>query len=479
KTASFRIQSDDPNSPLDLPAAGTGVTGVIRLTGDLNFGTVARGTSAARAVDIENIGEGFLHVSAWSMTGDSRFIVDEATPGSPIEIAPGSKITIHVRFSPLAADGPGTHTATLHVTNDTPGNTDATKDATGDVGVPQTAVSSASLDFGGVPVDNRTTPHVRDLIVTVFNQASCNFCDVTVSGMAITGPQASDFTLVAPPTFPYTIGAGNHLDVTVRFNPQDAGPRSATLTISSNDPASPSIVVALSGSGLIPGIATPHDTTVAGTLYFPPTVYSPVCVSPCGTTLTEPYQNNGAAELIVDSIAFTGSPAFSGPPATTPPSRFAPNSGGSEPILFNPTAAARKLTGVMTITDSMGPSPTAAPVTRQVALCGEGVGRGFRVLAVNAAGTPYAQLKSLKLISHGFRNNVNTNLKNLNLTTLNPPTVCRQVQFQYENQNLPDTTRAGSQGAYYDLTITVGNKAKTISFTLGINEFKEIVMTIP
>jgi hypothetical protein len=82
-------------------------------------------------------------------------------------------------------------------------------------------------------------------------------------------------------------------------------------------------------------------------------------------------------------------------------------------------------------------------------------------------------------MSHGFRNNVNENLKNVNLTTINPPTVCQQVRFQYENQNLPDTTRAGNQGAYYDLTITVGNKAKTISFTLGINEFKEIVMTIP
>ena len=139
KTATFRIQSDDPNSPTDLPASGTGVTGVIRLTGNLNFGTVARGTSSARPVDIENIGEGFLHVSAWSMTGDSRFTIDEASPGSPIEIAPGSKITIHVRFLPLATDGPGTHTATLHVTNDTPGNTDATKVATGDVGVPRPA----------------------------------------------------------------------------------------------------------------------------------------------------------------------------------------------------------------------------------------------------------------------------------------------------------------------------------------------------
>ena len=142
--------------------------------------------------------------------------------------------------------------------NDTPGNTDATKNATGQVGVPQTDVSSSSLDFGGVPVDNRTAPHFRDLIATIVNQASCNFCDVNITNLAITGPQASDFSLVSPPALPYAIGAGSHLDLTVRFNPRDEGLREATLTITTVDPAHPSIVVDLSGTGLIPGITTPH-----------------------------------------------------------------------------------------------------------------------------------------------------------------------------------------------------------------------------
>ena len=49
-------------------------------------------------------------------------------------------------------------------------------------------------------------------------------------------------------------------------------------------------------------------------------------------------------------------------------------------------------------------------ITRSVALCGESVGRGFRVVAVNAAGNPVSTVKAFKLTSFGFRKSVNTNL---------------------------------------------------------------------
>jgi hypothetical protein len=485
-TATFTIASDDPNTPkYDIPASGTGVSGNIRLSGDLNFGTVPRGTSQARAVTIENTGEGFLKVTDWHMTGDSTFTIDEAspTPASPLQINPGESATIHVRFSPPANSDDHLREADLHVLSDDPDTPDATLHASGRAGVPGTTVSTGSVDFHRVPVDNRTQPHVADQIVTIYNQSSCDGCDAHVSA-AIAGPNASDFTLVNPPAFPYKLGAGNHLDLTVRFNPSSVGTKTATLTITSDDPdpGDQSVAVALTGEGTLAGISTPHNDVLqpdagANPLIFPPTVYDPVCAGVCGTTLTERYTNNGIAELIVDAITFAGAAAFSGPAATSPPSRFAPNDGAPEPVTFRPTGgAARRLTGTMTITDNVDGEGL---VQRKVAFCGESVGRGFRVKAVDANGNPFTQLKSLKLQSHGFHSNINENLKNLTLTTLNPPTTCQQVQFQYENQNLPDTARAGNQGAYYDLTITVGNQSKTMSFTLDINEFKTIVMTIP
>jgi Abnormal spindle-like microcephaly-assoc'd, ASPM-SPD-2-Hydin len=475
KTATFTVQSDDPNSPsTQIPASGTGVTGEIELSGDLNFGTVARGTTATRAVVVHNVGEGFLTVSSVTMSGDPAFSV-EPTPSTPLVIQPGETATFHVRFSPLGNAGPGTLTGTLHVQSDDPDVADSTLPASGIVGVPVTGVSSSALHFGEVPVDNRTSPHFADRVVTITNQASCAGCDVHVTSLPITGANPTDFSVVAPPSLPATIGAGNHLDLTVRFNPSDAGQRTATLTVNSDDPVSPSIAVSLEGTGLIPGITTPDDTIIFG-----PTVFDPQCAGLCGKVFNEPYQNNGQAELIVDTISFAGSSAFSGPGATSPPSRFSPNSGSVEPVTFHPTGGpARKLTGTMTITDTMGSAPTAPPVSRTVNLCGESVGRGIRVLAVHPDGTPYASMKSLKLISHGFHTNVNINLKNLSLTTIDPPTSCRRIQFQYENQNLPSTDKSGNQGAYYTLTVTVGNQAQTVSFTLAVNEFKVIVLTVP
>ncbi|MFN2545294.1 MAG: choice-of-anchor D domain-containing protein [Actinomycetota bacterium] len=502
ETAVFTVQSDDPTQPTyDIPASGTGVAGIVELSGDLDFGTVARGTTTTRAVAIQNVGEGYLHVTKWRMAGSDcpscpggrSFSTDEASPTSsaPLEIAPGEQVTIHVRFSPPADSDDHLREADLHVASDDPDDPDATLHASGRAGVPVTGVSTASLNFGGVPVDGRTDPHFRDKIVTFYNQASCSGCDAHITGVSIapsSGTSPDDFELVDPPGPGSTVGAGNHLDITVRFDPTNLDDRSATLTITSDDPATPTRTVSLTGRGLVPGIATPNGNVLASAtdggnaLIFPPTVIDPVCSPVCGRMLSEPYTNSGQAELIVDGVAFSGSSAFSGPGATSPPQRYAPNGGGSEAVMFDPTTVDRRITGQVTFTDNLGTGHEpldASPITRTVAFCGEGAGRGIRVLAQDANGSPFTQLKSLKLVSHGFHSNVNLNMKNLSRVSLSPPTTCLPVMYQYENQNLPNTDRAGNQGAYYDLTVTVGNQSKTLSFSLAVNEFKTIVMTIP
>jgi Abnormal spindle-like microcephaly-assoc'd, ASPM-SPD-2-Hydin len=449
------------------PATGP----LLAVNADLAFGQVAVGERATRIVQLFNVGSADLHVVSFTRTAGSPEFSIISGPATPVTVAPGEEIDYTVQFAPTS---PGDKTATFTVQSDDPNSpTQIPASGTGVTG--EIELPSSSLDFGGIPVDNRTSPHSADQVVTVVNKASCSRCDLHVTSLAITGADASDFQVVAPPSLPATIAPGSHLDLTVRFNPSDAGLRTATLTIGSDDPDFPFVTVSLQGTGLLPGITTPDSTVIFG-----PTVYDPVCAGLCGKVFNEPYVNNGQAELIVDSITFGGSPAFSGPGATSPPSRFAPNSGSVEPITFHPTGGpARALTGTMTIDDTMGPAPTAAPVSRTVNLCGESVGRGIRVLAVQSDGTPYPSLKSLKLISHGFHTAVNVNLKNLALTTIDPPTSCQRIQFQYENQDLPSTDKAGNQGGYYTLTVTAGNQSQTITFTLAVNEFKVIVLTVP
>jgi hypothetical protein len=123
-----------------------------------------------------------------------------------------------VQFTPPAAAGPNTQTRTLRIVSNDP-SSPTTVTATGEVGVPDFSLSTSNLAYGGVPVDNRTTPHDKTLTTTLSNQSSYPLCDLTVTGLTISGPNAADFDVVGAPTLPYTIAAGNSLDLHVRFNP--------------------------------------------------------------------------------------------------------------------------------------------------------------------------------------------------------------------------------------------------------------------
>ena len=305
-----------------------------------------------------------------------------------------------------------------------------------------------------MPVDNRTTPHQIDRTLTITNQSSCILCDLTITSLVFSGANPGDFSVVGAPATPFTIGAGNHIELTVRFNPPLGGARSATLTINSDDPANPSQAVSLSGEGLLPAI-----TAAPATMIFGPTVYDPNCGIFCGSTQTETFTNTGQAELIADLVGFTGSPAFSGPGASIPPDRFAQGTSLSEPVTFRPTAPARKVTGTLTLRDNLpfdGVPVGSLTVERQVPLCGEAVGRGIRVLVEDNAGNPVTTPIDIQLRSVGTSPNVIINVKNLPLQTISPPTSCQTIRFQYENQKLPATEQDHPSSSYYTLNASAG-----------------------
>jgi photosystem II stability/assembly factor-like uncharacterized protein len=470
KTATFQINSDDPSQPtLQIPATGTGVSGQIALSGSLAFGVVPRGQPKDRDVIVQNVGKGTLKLTSVAISGDSLFSIVSG-PSTPVSIPAGEHVTYTVRFAPPANAGPGPHTATFSIASNDP-SSPTTMVATAEIGVPKFTLSTTQLEFGGVPVDNRTTPSTKTLETTVSNQTSCPLCDLDVTGLTISGANASDFTLVAPPSLPYEIGAGNTLDLKVRFNPSAGGVRVATLTITTDDPVNPSRTVQLDGRGLKPAIdANPT------TLIFAPTVFDPNCGSLCGLTLPERFTNSGEAELIIDEVSFTG--PFSGPGATSPKTRVQVGSIFTEQVTFKPVgSAATKVTGNLHIEDSM-PEDPGNIVAKDVPLCGESVGRGVRVLVVNKAGTPVAKVDALKLTATGVSAPPNVNLKNLPLVTVDPPTSCQKIQRHYENQNLSTTSQTAPRGSYYTLTTTVGTKKATSTFGLAVNEFKLLVVTV-
>lgn len=444
----------------------------IAVTGDLDFGTVARGTSTTGDVTVQNVGTSALTVNGVSMAAgsDAAFSV-VPTPGTPATIQPSDSVTYQVKFSPPANSTSATRTGTVVIQSNDPDNPTVNLAATGQPGVPRVTLAADDLRFGDVPVDDRTAPHTSSIAVRVSNQASCPQCDVKLTSLGITGANPADFSLVGGPSLPVTIGAGNHLDLTLAFNPSSDGARAATLTIGTDDPAAPTLSAVMSGTGLLPGIGALPDPVIFG-----PTVTSPACGALCGQTTPVTITNTGQAELIVDSIGFSH-PAFSGPPATTPAARVAPNTGFTEPVLFAPTGASdRSVDGVLSIAHVV--SGSALTVAKNVPLCGEAVGRGIRVLAIKKDGTVYPTISRLTLQSFGLQRKTSVDQRNLSLTTINPPTSCQRIRYHYENQDLPAAQTIGKKSAYYTLKVVVGNLSATQTINLAANEFKTIVVTV-
>ena len=84
--------------------------------------------------------------------------------------------------------------------------------------------------------------------VTVRNEGTA---PLSVSSLAISGTDASQFRLVSPPALPASVPAGGSLQLQVVFDPTSAGPKRATLTVGGNDPANPTRSVSLRGLGTL------------------------------------------------------------------------------------------------------------------------------------------------------------------------------------------------------------------------------------
>lgn len=464
-TATLAITTDAPSGGFaTVPATGTvGLPKVAVSPGSINVGVVCPGGNSDQQLTVTNTGTAPLTISDISIAaGSSPGLSVLPIPGLPQTLPVGGHLDFTVRFAPSGSFG-GPIAGNVVVTTDDPINPTVTVPIAGSVGQATLSVGSNALDFGGVATDNRTSPHAASLPVTLSNTGNCA---LTVTSLAITGPAAGDYSVVGAPALPLTIGSGATVTLTVQFNPTAAGTRNASLTVGSSDPAHPSVAMSLTGQGLVPAILTSSPAVT-----FAPTVIASQAPGYGGITTPLTITNTGQSELIADVLQTSGAP-FSAPGPATPPSRFAANNHVTEPLTFGPTA-----TGLFNGTFTVADTDPEGSASKTVSLCGEGVKRGIRVLAVDSAGAPFGTVKALKLQSKGTATNVNVNVSNLTLHSVATSCVAGQ-QEQYENQSLPATDTVNQRASYYTLSVTAGGKSTTITFTLGVSEFKTLTVTI-
>ena len=206
-------------------------------------------------------------------------------------------------------------------------------------GSPSLRLSTNALAFGTV-----TAGQTEDLAVTVSNTGSA---PLSVSGLSVTG---AGFSIVSP-AVPFNVAPGAAQAVTVRFAPGSGGAANGTLSIASNDAASPASVT-LSGTGVAPAISVSPATLTFGTVILGQT-----------QDLTVTINNTGQAPLTVNSL--TGSANFS-VVSPTAPFNVGAGSFAVATVRFAPTSLGAAA-GTLTITSN---DSSKASVT--VALSGTG-----------------------------------------------------------------------------------------------------------
>jgi hypothetical protein len=201
---------------------------------------------------------------------------------------------------------------------------------------------SPALNFGNQNDGTTSAP----LTITVTNTGNST---LTVSSVAITGPNASDFLQTNTCTTG-SVAPQSTCAINVTFTPSISGTENATVTVTDNAPNSPESTT-LTGVG--EGGSGPAVTLVPTSLVFPTQLVG-TASAPQNVTLT----NSGAASLSITSIATTGDFSQTNNCGTT----VAVGASCTISVTFTPTTINSR-TGTVAVTDNAPASPQVVTLT--------------------------------------------------------------------------------------------------------------------
>lgn len=152
---------------------------------------------------------------------------------------------------------------------------------------PIASVAPTALVFGNQLIHTASAEQT----VTLSNNGSS---DLTVSAITFSGANLGDF---AQTSACGTVAPGGSCIINVTFTPAGMGARTASLTVSTNDPVNPTLTVSLSGTGVAP-VASVSPTTLSfgSQLLNIPSAAQTVTLS----------NTTGTADLTINDITFTG-----------------------------------------------------------------------------------------------------------------------------------------------------------------------------
>jgi hypothetical protein len=214
----------------------------ISVPGSVALGDVCMGSTGSAELNVCNTGNSDLVVQTLT-SSNPEFSVAMPSSGYPVAISPDFCFPFEVQFTPTST---GAKTSTLTIVSNDPANPSVTAQATGSGTQQRIATLIAnSGNFGDVCVGS-----LKDLDLTISNSGGC-----PLSASSIVSSSA-EFVTAGVISYPLVIAAGSSVHVPIRFQPTSTGAKAATITVNSNDPASPAKVVNVSGNAPTPIAST-------------------------------------------------------------------------------------------------------------------------------------------------------------------------------------------------------------------------------
>ena len=304
-----------------------------------NFGSLAVGKKTSQSATVTNTGSEAITVTAAAVSG-SQFSI--SGPTMPLSIATGQSSTFQVWFDP-SATGSASGTLTIQTSN---------------------GVSSGQLPLAGIAT---ASPQQISFSSTSLNLGSTTVGSTTNGSLSITNSGGANLIIslismspgpfgVSGITTPGTIAPGGSATMNVSFTPTTAGNDSGSITITSNDPNTPTATVALSGTGtsssLAPTITTQpaNQTVTAGQT-------ATFSVVAGGTApLSYQWQKNG--------VNIAGATAGS---YTTPATATTDSGSTFRVVVTNTAGSATSTAATLTVNaTAVAPTITAQPVNQTV-----------------------------------------------------------------------------------------------------------------
>jgi hypothetical protein len=316
-------------STFSLPGCGTATLS----PSSLAFGVQSDGTtSPTQQVILSNSQSVALNISNITFGG--------ANPGSFAQtndcgtsVVAGDTCSINVAFAPLGT-GSGPFSATL-IVNDNATNSPQSATLTGTAtSSPTLTLSTTALNFGNQS-DGTSSANTA---ITVTNTGATT---VVFSSIAITGAGSSSFPWSN--NCPASLTAGTGCTIYASFAPASAGNFSAAIVLTSNAYSSPQSI-SLSGTGVVPMTLSPTSVFFGTVLTGNSKTAAPVTVT-----------NQSSVAITGITFSVTGA-AFS--QVNTCGATLAAGAQCKVTLTFAP-AAAGKLQGSVSITDSAANSPQA------------------------------------------------------------------------------------------------------------------------